>query len=95
MEVNQQMEITNINVRKLCNHETMKAICSVTFDDMLVIHDIKVIESESKTFIAMPSRKNKNGQYSDIAHPINSELRTELEKAVLEAYQNALESMTE
>lgn len=89
------MEITNINVRKICSNDKMKAVCSVTFDDMLVIHDIKVIESESKTFVAMPSRKNKNGQYSDVAHPINSELRTRLEKAILEEYQKALESMTE
>lgn len=89
------MEITNINVRKICSNDKMKAICSVTFDDMLVVHDIKVIESESKTFVAMPSRKNKNGQYSDIAHPINSELRTRLEKAILEEYRKALDSMTE
>lgn len=89
------MEITNINVRKICSNDKMKAVCSVTFDDALVIHDIKVIESDSKTFVAMPSRKNKNGQYSDVAHPINSELRTKLEEAVLKAYQNALESMTE
>lgn len=89
------MEITNINVRKICSNDKMKAVCSVTFDDMLVVHDIKVIESESKTFVAMPSRKNKNGQYSDVAHPINSELRTRLEKAILEEYQKALESMTE
>ena len=87
------MEITNINVRKLCNHETMKAICSVTFDDMLVIHDIKVIESESKTFIAMPSRKNKNGQYSDIAHPINSEVREYMRQKVLSAYEEALKNI--
>lgn len=86
------MEITNINVRKLCNNDKMKAVCSVTFDDMLVIHDIKVIESESKTFIAMPSRKNKLGQYSDIAHPINAELRTKLENAVINEYKNAINS---
>ena len=89
------MEITNINVRKICSNDKMKAVCSVTFDDMLVVHDIKVIESESKTFIAMPSRKNKQGQYSDVAHPINAELRTALETAVLEAYQEALDSMNE
>ena len=89
------MEITNINVRKICNSDNMKAICSVTFDDMLVIHDIKVIESNSKTFVAMPSRKNKYGQYSDIAHPINSELRTKLEEAIIEEYKKALETMTE
>jgi len=95
MEVNQQMEITNINVRKICSNDKMKAVCSVTFDDALVIHDIKIIESDSKTFVAMPSRKNKNGQYSDVAHPINSELRTKLEKAIIDEYQKALESMTE
>lgn len=95
MEVNQQMEITNINVRKICSNDKMKAVCSVTFDDALVIHDIKVIESDSKTFVAMPSRKNKNGQYSDVAHPINSELRTKLEEAIIDEYQKALESMTE
>lgn len=89
------MEITNINVRKICSNDKMKAVCSVTFDDMLVVHDIKVIESESKTFIAMPSKKNKQGQYSDIAHPINAELRNTLEEAVLEAYKEALESMNE
>lgn len=89
------MEITNINVRKICSNDKMKAVCSVTFDDMLVVHDIKVIESDSKTFVAMPSRKNKNGQYSDIAHPINSELRERLEKAIIEEYRKALESMTE
>ncbi len=89
------MEITNINVRKICSNDKMKAVCSVTFDDMLVIHDIKVIESDSKTFVAMPSRKNKNGQYSDIAHPINSELREKLEKAIIDEYRKALESMTE
>ncbi len=89
------MEITNINVRKICSNDKMKAVCSVTFDDALVIHDIKVIESDSKTFVAMPSRKNKNGQYSDVAHPINSELRTKLEKAIIDEYQKALESMTE
>jgi len=89
------MEITNINVRKICSNDKMKAVCSVTFDDMLVVHDIKVIESESKTFIAMPSKKNKQGQYSDIAHPINAELRNTLEEAVIEAYKEALESMNE
>ena len=89
------MEITNINVRKICSNDKMKAVCSVTFDDALVIHDIKVIESDSKTFVAMPSRKNKNGQYSDVAHPINSELRTKLEEAIIDEYKKALESMTE
>ena len=89
------MEITNVNVRKLCNEVRMKAICSVTFDDMLVIHDLKVIESDEKIFVAMPSRKNKLGQYTDIAHPITAELRTKLEQEVLGAYRQAIEETAE
>ena len=73
----------------------MKAICSVTFDDMLVIHDIKVIESDEKIFVAMPSRKNKLGQYTDITHPITPELRSRLENAVLTAYRQAVEEAVE
>lgn len=88
------MEITNINVRKICSNDKMKAVCSVTFDDMLVVHDIKIIESENKTFIAMPSRKNKTGQYSDIAHPINSNLRAKLESEVIKAYREALNTLS-
>lgn len=83
------MTITDIHVRKLYDHEKMKAIVSVTFDDMLVIHDIKVIEGSDKTFIAMPSKKNADGHFSDIAHPINAEMRKELEDKVLEAYFQA------
>lgn len=83
------MTITDIHVRKLCNHEKMKAIVSVTFDDMLVIHDIKVIEGAEKTFIAMPSKKNADGHFSDIAHPINAEMRKEIEEQVLSAYSKA------
>lgn len=87
------MEITNINIRKIYQNEKMRAVCSVTFDNTLVIHDIKVIESENKIFIAMPSRKNKNGQYSDIAHPITTEFRAKLEAEVLGEYKRALEAM--
>lgn len=89
------MEITNINIRRLCNNDKMKAVCSVTFDEALVVHEIKVIESDEKTFIAMPSKKNKKGQFSDIAHPINGELREKLEKAVLDKYREALEEQPE
>ena len=83
------MTITDIHVRKLYDNEKMKAIVSVTFDDMLVIHDIKVIQGAEKTFIAMPSKKNADGHFSDIAHPINAEMRRELEDKVLEAYREA------
>ena len=83
------MTITDIHVRKLYDNEKMRAIVSVTFDDMLVIHDIKVIQGAEKTFIAMPSKKNADGHFSDIAHPINAEMRRELEDKVLEAYREA------
>ena len=83
------MNITDVRIRKVTDEGKMKAIVSVTFDDMLVIHDIKVIQGAEKTFIAMPSKKNADGHFSDIAHPINAEMRRELEDKVLEAYREA------
>ena len=68
----------------------MKAVVSVTFDNELVIHDIKVIEGSDKLFVAMPSRKTPEGEFKDIAHPINMEMRDRLEKSILEKYQSAL-----
>lgn len=85
------MEITNINVRKINQHDKMKAVVSVTFDDLLVVHDIKVIAGAERTFIAMPSRKTNDGRFADIVHPINQELRQRLETEVLAAYEIALE----
>ena len=80
------MKITDIKIRKLTEDEKMKAIVSVTFDDELVIHDIKVIKGIDKYFIAMPSRKTFDGHFVDIAHPINADMRTTLETAVIDAY---------
>ena len=71
----------------------MKAIASVTFDDCLAVHDIKVIYARDKYFIVMPSRKNPDGTYRDIVHPINSDFRAELEEAVIDAYHVQLVSM--
>ena len=68
----------------------MKAVVSVTFDNELVINDIKVIEGSDKLFVAMPSRKTPEGEFKDIAHPINMEMRDRLEKSILEKYQSAL-----
>lgn len=86
------MEITDIKVRKLFDDEgPMKAIVSVTFDDQLALHDIKVINARDKFFIVMPSRKNPDNTYRDIVHPINADFRTTLEGAVIRAYQEALE----
>lgn len=85
------MEITSIKIRKLFDDEgPMKAIASVTFDDQLALHDIKVISAKDKLFVVMPSRKNADGTYRDIVHPINSSFRGILEGAVLEAYEVAL-----
>lgn len=83
------MEITDIKVRKMTAEGKMKAIVSVTLDNMLVIHDIKVIEGQEKMFVAMPSRKNAEGEYKDIVHPITSEMREYIQNAILAKYQEA------
>ena len=85
------MQITDVKVRKLFDEGPMKAIVSVTFDGQLAVHDIKVINARDKYFIVMPSRKNPDETYRDIVHPINSQFRTMLENAVIDAYQVALE----
>ena len=87
------MKITDIKIRKIFTEGPMKAIASVTFDHQLVIHDIKVIYAKEKYFIVMPSRKNADDTYRDIAHPINAEFRATLENAVKEAYDEELEAL--
>ena len=85
------MIITDVKVRKLFSgEEPMKAIVSVTFDNQIALHDIKVIYAREKLFIVMPSRKNPDNTYRDIVHPINAEFRMQLEKAVIEAYEAKL-----
>ena len=86
------MQITDVKVRKLFEESPMKAIVSVTFDGQLAVHDIKVINARDKYFIVMPSRKNPDETYRDIVHPINSQFRATLEKAVIDAYNEALEA---
>lgn len=81
------MEITDVRVRKVAKEGKMKAVVSVTFDNEFVVHDIKVIEGEKGLFIAMPSRKALDGEFRDIAHPINSETRDKLQKSILEKYE--------
>ncbi len=81
------MVITDIKVRKLFDEGPMKAIVSVTFDGQLALHDIKVISVRERNFIVMPSRKNPDGTYRDIAHPINAEFRAALEESVLQVYE--------
>lgn len=84
------MKITDVRVRKVTKEGKMKAIVSITLDDEFVVHDIKVIEGEKGLFIAMPSRKSTDGEYRDIAHPINSGTRDMIQKVVLDQYQVAL-----
>lgn len=84
------MKITDVRVRKMTQDSKMKAIVSITIDDEFVVHDIKVIEGEKGLFIAMPSKKASDGEYRDIAHPINSETRDRIQRIILESYENAL-----
>ena len=83
------MQITDVRVRKITKEGKMKAIVSITLDDEFVVHDIKVIEGEKGLFIAMPSRKATDGEYRDIAHPINSSTRDKIQTIILEKYQEA------
>lgn len=87
------MQITDIRVRKTYDEGKMKAIVSVTFDDQFVIHDIKIIEGDNGIFIAMPSRKMPNGEFKDIAHPINLETRVDIQNKVLKAYEEKLQEL--
>lgn len=84
------MQITDVKVRKLFDDGPMKAIVSVTFDGQLAVHDIKVIYARERYFIVMPSRKNPDGTYRDIVHPINADFRGDLETAVIAEYNAEL-----
>ena len=84
------MQITDVRVRKVAKEGKMKAVVSITLDDEFVVHDIKVIEGEKGLFIAMPSRKASDGEYRDIAHPINSGTRERIQQIILEKYEAAL-----
>lgn len=84
------MKITNVRVRKITKEGKMKAVVSVTLDEEFVVHDIKVIEGEKGLFIAMPSKKSTDGEYRDIAHPINSVTREKWQQEILDAYEKAL-----
>lgn len=83
------MQITDVRVRKLSEEGKMRGIVSVTFDNAFVVHDIKIIEGQNGLFIAMPSRKVGEGEFRDIAHPINSDMRQALQDDILRAYEQA------
>lgn len=86
------MQITDVRIRKVEKEGKMKAVVSITIDEEFVVHDIKIIEGEKGLFIAMPSRKAADGEYRDIAHPINSETRERIQKLILDKYQETLDA---
>ncbi|SET42063.1 septation regulator SpoVG [[Clostridium] polysaccharolyticum] len=83
------MQITDVRIRKVNKEGKMKAVVSITLDNEFVVHDIKIIEGEKGMFIAMPSRRAGDGEYRDIAHPINSETREKIQSIILEKYEVA------
>ena len=84
------MQITDVRIRKVEKEGKMEAVVSITIDEEFVVHDIKIIEGEKGLFIAMPSRKAADGEYRDIAHPINSDTRDRIQKLILEKYQETM-----
>ena len=89
------MNITDVRIRKISGDGKMRAVASITLDDEFVVHDIKIIDGQNGLFIAMPSKKATDGEYRDIAHPINSSTRENLQKVILESYEKALEEPEE
>ena len=84
------MTITDIKIRKIIPEGRLRAVISITIDDQIAIHDIKVVQGDARLFVAMPSRKAADGEYRDIAHPINSDTREKIQGLILEKYQEAL-----
>jgi stage V sporulation protein G len=82
------MKITDINIRKVAEIGKLKAYVTVTFDDIFVVHNIKIIQSLDGYFIAMPSRKITTGQYKDVCHPINADFRNEIQSKILKQYNS-------
>lgn len=89
------MQVTDVRVRKIAKEGKMKAVVSITLDEEFVVHDIKVIEGDKGLFIAMPSRRAGDGEYRDIAHPINSGTREKLQGIILERYEEAMAEFAE
>ncbi|MDE5859576.1 MAG: SpoVG family protein [Oscillospiraceae bacterium] len=85
------MNITDIKIRKTFNEGNVKAVVSVTLDDFIAIHEIKVVQGNGRIFAAMPNRLDSNDVYRDIVHPISSEARNKLERVILKAYENYIE----
>ena len=84
------MEITDVKIRKILSEGRLRAVVSVTIDDMFAVHDIKVVQGDERLFVAMPSRKDENGVFRDIVHPISPSARKLFEETILEAYSEQL-----
>ena len=84
------MNITDVRIRRVEKEGKMKAVVSITIDNEFAVHDIKIIEGEKGLFIAMPSRKNLEGEYRDVAHPINSETRQQIQALIMDKYQKEI-----
>lgn len=87
------MEITDVKVRKIMSDGRLRGVVSVTIDDMFAVHDIKVVQGDERLFVAMPSRKDENGVFRDIVHPISASARKLFEETILEAYERQLAVM--
>ncbi len=85
------MIVTDVRIRRITRQGKMRAIVSITLDDNFAIHDVRVIEGNNGLFVAMPSKRNPNGEFRDVAHPINANTRGEIQRAVLEAYSIEME----
>ena len=84
------MEITDVKIRKIMSDGRLRAVVSVTIDDLFAVHDIKVVQGDERLFVAMPSRKDENGVFRDIVHPISASARKLFEETILEAYERQL-----
>jgi len=89
------VKVTDVRLRKIDTDGRMKALVSITLDDVFVIHDLRVIEGNSGMFVAMPSKRTPDGEFRDIAHPINSSMRQEIQQAVMKVYDETSESLSE
>lgn len=87
------MEITDVKIRKIMSEGRLRAVVSLTIDEMLAVHDIKVVQGDERLFVAMPSRKDENGVFRDIVHPISPSARKLFEETILEAYERQLAVM--
>ncbi|MCK4394734.1 SpoVG family protein [Candidatus Bipolaricaulota bacterium] len=85
------MRITKVEIRPMRNEGNLKAFCSVVFDDVFIVHSVKVIQGKESLFVAMPSREIKNGEFRDTAHPIDNDFRLKMEQIILDKYKEVVE----